>query len=439
MKKIFSILIGKIVLKICKAMGRGSSTPGAIAFKFNKNILSDFKLPNKIIAVTGSSGKGSTSKIIAEVYKDLGYKVVYNCNDSNERGAIISTLLGTCHLNGKVDADVCVFEIDERYTKYVFPYIKPTHVVITNITRDQPPRQRHFDFIFEEINRALNSDIHLIMNGDDPYLQLFNLNNKFEITYYGINKLIYDYDTNKFESLNINRCPKCNNVLNYNYYHIEHVGNYKCSNCDFKNPQTLYNITNCDYEKNIITINDKYNINITNNMLFNLYNILAAFTTLAITGLNEKDITKCINKINNDIKIYNNYKINDRQVYVLNNKAENASTYNQSILFTIRNNNLKTIVLGWKEISRRYNFDDLSWLYDIDFELLNNVDTFICAGPQKYDIANRLKYAGFDEKKIRVFNDLYEAKDDIKNSKGDIYAILNFDYIKPFNEVLEEK
>ena len=30
------------------------------------------------------------------------------------------------------------------------------------------------------------------------------------------------------------------------------------------------------------------------------------------------------------------------------------------------------------------------------------------------------------------------TKEDIKNSKGDIYAILNFDYINDFNRVMEE-
>ena len=74
-KKFFSILIGKVTLFLCKLIGRGSSTPGVIAYKFNKNILNDFILPKNIIVVTGSSGKGSTTKMINDVYKDLGFKV----------------------------------------------------------------------------------------------------------------------------------------------------------------------------------------------------------------------------------------------------------------------------------------------------------------------------------------------------------------------------
>ena len=439
-KTFFSILIGKFSLFACKLIGRGSSFPGDICYKLNKNILSDFKYPKTVIAVTGSSGKGSTTSIISNVYKDLGYTVSYNGKGSNERSAIISTLLENCNIKGVVNTDVCVFEMDERYAKYVFPYVKPTHVVINNITRDQPPRQRHFDFIFDEIKKSLNKDIKLIINGDDPYLLKFNLDNTYDVTYFGIDKLKYSYKDNKFNSLNIYRCPKCLSILEYDYYNIETSGSYKCPKCDFKRPELTYKITSCNYDKNEIKINNKYKISITNNMLFNLYNTLGAFACLSLNNLNNEKIAKSISKINNNNKIFSNYKCGKRDVYVLNNKAENASTYNQSVLFASRSKAKKTIILGWKEISRRYNFDDLSWLYDIDFELLNDgsVDKFICTGPQKYDIAVRLKYANIPEDKIKVYYDLFDAKEEIKQSNGTIYAILNFDYVKPFNEVMEE-
>lgn len=442
MKKTFSIIIGKIfVLVAGKIFKRGSSLPGVIALKLNKNILNDFKLPKTVIAVTGSSGKGSTTSIIANVYRKLGYKVSYNDKGSNQISAIVTTLLENCNLKGNIKSDVCVFEMDERYAIQVFPYIKPTHVVVTNITRDQPPRQGSFEEVFNCILNSLTKDCKLILNGDDPYLQYFRLNTKNECFYFGIDKTKYSYTKNDYTGLNISRCPICNNKLIYEYYHLEHLGNYKCSSCDFKRPIITHSITSYDYNKSIITIDNTYNIKLVNNMLFNAYNILAAFTTLSLNDMNEEKVTNLINEINNNKKIYNTYKYKDRNVYVLNNKAENATTYNQSILFTHRDKKLKTIVLGWKEISRRYNFDDVSWLYDIDFEMLKNdkIDKIICTGPQKYDLATRIKYANIDENKIVCFDDLFDAEKEIKKSSGNIYAILNFDYLDFFNEIMKEE
>ena len=442
MKKTFSIIIGKIfVLVAGKIFKRGSSLPGVIALKLNKNILSDFKLPKTVIAVTGSSGKGSTTSIIANVYRKLGYKVSYNDKGSNQISAIVTTLLENCNLKGNIKSDVCVFEMAERYAIQVFPYIKPTHVVVTNITRDQPPRQGSFEEVFNCILNSLTKDCKLILNGDDPYLQYFRLNVKNECFYFGIDKTKYSYTKNDYTGLNISRCPICNNKLIYEYYHLEHLGNYKCSSCEFKRPIITHSITSYDYNKSIITIDNTYNIKLVNNMLFNAYNILAAFTTLSLNDMNEEKVTNLINEISNNKKIYNTYKYKDRNVYVLNNKAENATTYNQSILFTHRDKKLKTIVLGWKEISRRYNFDDVSWLYDIDFEMLKNdkIDKIICTGPQKYDLATRIKYANIDENKIVCFDDLFDAEKEIKKSSGNIYAILNFDYLDFFNEIMKEE
>lgn len=435
--KIISIFLGKIVLILCKKLGRGSAFPGTFVYKINKKILSQFKKPKTVIAVTGSSGKGSTTRLIADVYKQLGYKVEYNDKGSNERSAIITTLLENSTLTGKSKVDVAIFEMDERYVKYVFPYFSPNYVVINNITRDQPPRQRHFDFVLSEIEKGLNKDMHLIINADDPYLQKLNINNNYNITYFGIDKLKNSYVKNKFPALNISRCLKCHNSLNYNYYHIEYLGDYYCPKCDFKRPNAEYKIT--EFKGKKITINNKYNITINNDMLFNLYNSLGAFTTLALQNIPLDKASEIISKINEDTKIYNSFKYLDRNVYVLNNKNENATTFNQSVLYTSNDKKLKTIVIGWWQISRRYDFDDLSWLYDIEFELLNNDKTyeFIVCGPQRYDIAVRLKYANVNTKKIKIYNDLYEAKNEIKKSKGSIYAILNFDYLKPFNDIMK--
>lgn len=437
--KIITILLGKLILFVCKKLGRGSALPGELTYRFNKNILSYFEKPKQVIAVTGSSGKGSTTKIIALVYQNLGYKVAYNSKGSNERSAIITTLLENCTITGKTKVDIAVFEMDERYVKYVFPQFHIDDVIITNITRDQPPRQANFDFVLKEIKKGLDPKIHLYLNGDDPYLRNFDLEDKYKKTYYAIDKQENSYKVNPFQSINISRCPICNATLDYDYYHFEHLGSYKCKNCGFKKEEAKYAITNCDFKEKIITINQKYDIKLNSMMLFHLYNTIAAFAYLATKKIKPEVIAKEIEKINIDEKIYDELTYKRKKVYILNNKNENATTFNQSLLFASQNKGLKTLIIGWWQISRRYDFDDLSWLYDIEFELLKNhkIDKIIVAGPQRYDIAVRLKYANFDTKKILIYNNLYEAKESILKAKGDIYAILNFDYIKPMKDIMK--
>lgn len=434
------LIMCKLAGFILKLLGRGSNFPGELAYKLNKNITKYFKMPEVVIAVTGSAGKGSTSTIIADTLRSSGKKVVHNKFGSNMLPGILTLLITNSNLDGKIKGDALVVEVDERYTKKVFDMVKPKYVVITNICRDQPPRHGHFDLVYDKIKEALNDNMTLILNGDDPYLNKFSIDTKCNIIYYGINKNKYSYKNNKFNNINIKYCPVCNSKLEYNYYHIETLGNYYCSNCEFKTPNINYLATKIDLDNKYMIINNN-KVLIAFNVLYYAYNILAAYTTCSLLGLDEDKISEYISLMANNKKLNDLYKYKDRNVYVMNNKNENSTTFNESVLYVSNHKVKKTIVIGWKEISRRYEFNDMSWLYDIEFELLNDKYTqkIICVGRDKYNIALRMKYAGFKNKQIEIFDNLEDAKNLIKNkSKGDIFAILNFDYVIPFNELMKE-
>ena len=438
--KLFAILLGKLAIILGKLLKKGSSMPGSIALKIDKKLLRKFKLPSTIIAVTGSSGKGSTSSIIAHVYRKMGYSVAHNSSGANLTAGITTMLLENCTLFGKVQGDVIVYEMDERYAKFVFEDIKPTHVIITNITRDQPPRQGHFDLVYNEIKKALPKGVNLILNGDDPYLLKFNLNNEYLPVYYSLAKTPWSYEINKFKNLNLIYCPKCSSKLNYKYYHFENLGDFNCLKCGFTHPESNYIITDLDYQNFEITVNKEYKLKLQYDLLYSVYNTMAAFTACAELGLDKTKVAEYINELNGNNKMYNHFSYADKEVYILNNKNENSTTFNQSLLFTERFEGSKTVVIGWKEISRRYNFDDLSWLYDIDFEILNNchVEKIICTGPNAYDIASRIRLAGFSN--IDIFHTLDVAKNTILNSSSKyIFGILNFDYVSPFKSLFEVK
>lgn len=439
----FAIICAKIVILIGKMANRGSSLPGKIALKIDKDIVKKLKKPNRIIAVTGSSGKGSASSMIAHIFREAGFKVVHNSSGANLDHGITTMLIENCTLGGKVKGDIIVYEVDERFAKFIFKDLTPEYVVVTNITRDQPPRQGDFDLVYNEIKKALPQGTHLILNGDDPYLLKFNLNNEYKTSYYTLDKTEFSYENNKFTNLNICYCPKCSTKLEYNYYHFETLGNYNCPNCEFTHPNTLFHITNIDYKNFEITVNNKYKMKLQYDLLYSVYNTMAAYTTSCILGLEPEKVCEAINRISQNSKMYNSYKYKDFEVYILNNKNENSTTFNQSLLFTERFEGSKILVIGWKEISRRYEFNDLSWLYDIDFEILKNgnIDKIFCVGPENYDIATRIKLAGFEKSKIEICNTLAQTKEviDTLDSKY-IFGILNFDYVEPFkNTFLKEE
>jgi UDP-N-acetylmuramyl tripeptide synthase len=56
---------------------------------------------------------------------------------------------------------------------------------------------------------------------------------------------------------------------------------------------------------------------------------------------------------------------------------------------------------------------DVSWIWDVDFEpLLDGLDTVVATGDRAAELALRFKYAGVDERRIRVQPDLERALDE---------------------------
>lgn len=436
--KIISIIMGKLAFTAGKIFHRGSSMPGKIALKIDKKILKKLKYPKIKLIVTGSSGKGSTAKLIAQVLKENNYTVCFNEAGSNLKYGVTTACIKNSSLFGTIKKDILVLEVDERYTKEIFEDINPNYLIVTNITKDQPPRQYHVDVILEEIKKKLPQDTTIITTMDEPFLRHFELDVPNKNIHFALDQNKYSYLKQIFENLNTYYCLKCGTKLEYEYYNFETLGKYHCPKCDFKWEQPEVIGSNLDLEKGTLTLEEE-KVNIGGDMLFNAYNTLASYTFLKEIGLEKLDIIKGINKWNHTHNI--EFIKNDQQYKALNCKAENATTYNQCVFKVYQDNDLKDVIIGWKEISRRYNHFDISWLYDIEFELLNNesLNKIYAVGIDKENIKKRLLLAKIPEDKIITANSLSEIKEEIINSKAKkIYGILNFDYMKPFESAFKE-
>lgn len=436
--KLLSIIIAKLTLFAGKLLHRGSSLPGMLALKVDKKILSKLKYPEIRLIVTGSSGKGSTSGLIASVLKDQGYSICFNEAGSNLKYGVTTVCLKNCSFFGKIKKDVLILEVDERYTKEVFKEINPNYLIVTNLTKDQPPRQYNVDIILGEVEKNLPKDTTIITTMDEPFLRNFELDLESPAIHYSILKNKYSYEKQLFENLNTYYCPKCGTRLTYDYYNFETLGKYACPNCDFKWTKPEFVGEDLDLEEGTIKINNE-KVSIGGDMLFNAYNTLASFTFLKTIGLDEKEIISSINKYNHNKNMEFTKK---GKIYkALNCKAENATTYNQCVYKVYLDKDLKDIVIGWKEISRRYNHFDVSWLYDVEFELLNNetLNKIYAVGIDKENIKKRLLLARIPEDKIITADSLDEIKELIENSPTKkVYGILNFDYMEPFESTFKE-
>lgn len=430
--RFLSIIVCKLVTKICKLFGKnGSVYPGNIVYSLlrQKNILDKIKYPKLVIAVTGSSGKGSTTEIINHILTDAGYDVCYNQNGSNGILAAMTLILNNCSLSGKFKHDVLLLECDERHLKLIFNKNKMTHLVITNVTRDQPARNGHPDIVFKDIVNAIGPKTKLILNSDDPLVNRLTLDKPYKYVTYSVKKTSDSYLKSNIDIRDYAYCPVCHKKLKYNYYHYGHIGSYSCPNGCFSNEASNYTVNEVNYNKHSIKIND-VDIYLNKDVLFAVYNTVAAYAVCDYIGINKEIIVKSLNENKLSSKRGKVLSLDNRPLTMLETKNENNLSYYQSLKFIKNQKGNKTVILGFDNVSRRYKFNDLSWLWDVEFELLNdkNIDKIFVVGRFRYDIITRLEIAEIDPKKIIIVDDLDNLINLVKTkSIGDIYTMVCFD------------
>ena len=384
--------------------------PGKIALFLYPKILSKIKLPENIIAVTGSNGKTSTVEMINKVLTEGGYTVAYNAEGSNQIDGVATLILANCSNDGKFNKDVLLLETDERYAQYTFKHFAPTYYVVTNLYRDQMTRNGNPDFVLGEIKKSISPNSTLILNCDDPLIQsLANDNNK--VYYFGVNKNKYIKDENNFKYDDGYYCPVCKSKLVYSYHQFGHVGKYKCSKCGFARKKPDYYISSVNLKDGYLVINNKYSLDLAFTSMYNAYNLLAAFAVTSLIGVKPSDITSALADYfikNGKVK---NFRLGLRRGTLLISKHENSVSYNQNIEYVVDRKEDCTVLLMVDAISRKYFTSETSWLWDINFERLasKNVKKIIVTGLYSSDIAERLLYTNIDQNKIYINRNISEA------------------------------
>ena len=421
--------IAKIVTIILKCLRHNATqVPGRIALTICPDFLKYIAKPNTIITVTGTNGKTTVSNLIQEILQENGKKVISNKLGSNINSGIASCFLSTSTFLNKNHNEIAVIEMDERSSLKVLPYLKPTYLVCTNLFRDSIRRNAHPEFIFNIINSALPAETKLILNADD--LISSNLGKNNTKIYFGINKL----DTDLKESINIINdariCPKCGTKLKYNYVRYHHIGNAHCPRCGYKSPEADYKITNIDYEKNLITIEHKNEItkyNMISDSIFNIYNMLAGITMLQEMGIKSEQLQEN----------FKNYKIvesrfqkkNINGINVIKHLAKGQNPIACSCVFDYIKKeigNKEIILLIYDYFDAKESSENVTWLYDCDFEFLNtkNVDKIIIGGPRSQDFYLRLLIAGVSKDKLVCTENPENTADLVSLSrKDDIYVL----------------
>ena len=170
MRDFLSAVTGKAVRAVARLRGGGSALPGLVVERLDPGFMTRVlgRLPLGVIAVSGTNGKTTTTKMIVEMLEAQGLRVFTNRTGSNFSRGVVAAAIEECSIGGRLDADVAVLELDEAHAMYFIDRVKPRFTLLLNVLRDQLDRFGEIDTTARYLQRIADatSDV-LVVNRED--------------------------------------------------------------------------------------------------------------------------------------------------------------------------------------------------------------------------------------------------------------------------------
>ena len=430
------IFIGKAIVGVLRLLGRNAGNlPGIILWHLTRGrCCKMFKVDCPIIAVTGTNGKTSVTNCVAQLFKQSGKTIIINKEGNNLDTGICSLLLRYCDGAGRVKADYLILETDESHVPVVYSQLKLETLIVLNFFRDQLDRNGEMETLIQKINGFCKTfEGNLILNGDDPNtarLGRANPNNK-NVRYFRAEP--YAFATKEiFEASEGRFCPFCGEALEYDFYQYSHIGRFHCPKCSFGDYQPYVTASKIDLEKPVFTVEGhEYSPKL--NSIYNVYNMTAVAAAAKLYGIKQEVTDKVISKYTVNNGRMENFLLGDRKTTL--NLAKNPVGANMTL-------RVMNEMQGEKELLFVLNDNvadglDVSWIYDINFSIFERVTRVVTSGTRAYEIAVRIKTAGYDPANIVVRPDLDEAVEELARTEGRKFIIANYTAVQPTRSALK--
>ena len=376
MKLLIPTTIGKSVRHVSRLRGGGSALPGLVVEKLDPNYLkkSLANLPFGVVVISGTNGKTTTTKIVVELLESAGLKVFTNKTGSNFTRGVIASMLAENNISGKIKADIAVLELDEAHAIHFINQVQPRYSLLLNVMRDQLDRFGEVDYTASLLEKiAQKTTEKVITNREDTRLvQFTDKIDKNKLDLFGLAPSLKDKFPNDDELYG--------DSTSSNLPVSVELSSAKKHKASF----TFY-----DYDSKKSPTKNTYSTSL---KLEGIYNIFNATAALALV----REILN--NKISNE--------------ELVNNLGEIEPAFGRGETIMVNDTPLELVLvknpagfqLGLNSFSPKgYNTmialndahadgRDLSWLWDVNFNLLKEGNIEMLSGIRAYDMALRLSY-----------------------------------------------
>jgi UDP-N-acetylmuramyl tripeptide synthase len=371
--------------------GGGTTYPGVVARRVDPKVLTKLsrRLPHGSVAITGTNGKTTTTRMVSDILRSAGVRVANNSTGANLVTGVTATLVSDSSLFGKPSSEMGLFEVDEASVPKVAAEADLSLLAVLNLFRDQLDRYGELSYTAKVIASAfpdLPAGGTVVLNADDPLVASLGRGAKRPV-FFGVEDPALDTGTLQHIA-DSKDCPICGTALRYDAVYFGHMGIYRCPTCSFARGEPSYRATHVRMDGPrgtsflLSTPEGEYEARIGLPGLYNVYNALAAAAAAGEVGVRAERV-RAGDKEVFLLLIKNPVGFNEiLRTFVASPVSEAGATNAKHVLIAINDNHA--------------DGRDVSWLWDVDFEMLageRDGTRFSVSGIRAEDMAVRLKYA----------------------------------------------
>ena len=440
-----AICLCKLLRLFSRLLHRGGTAmPGRWALKLCPNLLSILARGVKTVAITGTNGKTTTSRMVEQGFAEAGLSYFANRSGANLISGITTEFVMNATFFGKCRKEYAVIECDEAAAVKVFPQLRPRVVVVLNLFRDQLDRYGEVTHTLGNIRTALDSlpePICVLLNGDCSLTASLAEDTRHRCRFFGIDRGAVP-SGKKSELSDASHCIRCKTEYEYDYITYGHLGGFRCPKCGYRRGEAAYAVTAIPEQRadgSSIALRlrgEAFLAQVNLPALYNVYNAVAAIAAMSEMGIPTATAIEAVASFRCGFGRMEDFALGKAGAKVM--LVKNPAGCNQVLDFlqNVKEKFLLVICLN----DRGADGTDVSWIWDADFErlceLAGRLERVIVSGDRAADMAVRVKYAGIDPRFVSVERDYEKLVEGLAAQERPVYMIPTYTAMLELRETL---
>jgi len=396
---------------LSRAAGRGGGTtlPGKLLWKLDPGAIDALaaRLPLGVALVSATNGKTTTTAMAARI---LGgeRRLAWNQAGANLLSGIASALVSARK------AELGLLEVDEGALFEAAARMRPRVVALSNLFRDQLDRYGELELVAERWRKAVDGlpdSTTLVVNADDPIVSSL-ADERTHALRFGLDDPRHAR-TELQHAADSKYCIRCGTPYEYAAVYVGHLGDYRCPACEHARPPLDVAARSIELRGLVAsrfrleTPAGAVDIELALPGLYNVYNATAAAALAIALGASLTDVRAGLEAFNAAFGRFERIPTGEKTVVVL--LIKNPAGANE-VLRTLETGVPPVLVLALNDAIA--DGQDVSWIWDVDFEpLLEHVGRVVASGDRAAELGLRLLYGGLPRDRLEVEPSLERALD----------------------------